>query len=938
MGTNASQVVSPGSTTTYTVTGTSSGCTGSTSVTVTVNPNPVVTFTPSNPTICDGNSVTIGADGATTYSWSHGLGTGSSKLVSPTTTTTYTVTGTLGSCTGSSQVTVTVNPTPTVSVSPSSPAICAGGSTTINASGASTYSWSHSMGSNASQVVSPGSTTTYTVTGTSLGCSGSTSVTVTVNPLPNVSLNASSTNICEGEDVTLTAGGASNYTWSPSGSGGSHLVSPSATTTWYITGTDGNNCSNIAQVTINVSASYDATITTVAPMCLNASAFNLTAVDAGGVWTGQGITNPSTGLFNPSVAGAGTHTITYGIAGACGDTGTVQVTVYPLPNVSLNASSTNICEGEDVTLTAGGASNYTWSPSGSGGSHLVSPSATTTWHITGTDGNNCSNTAQITINVSSAFDATITPVGSVCSNETAFNLTAVDGGGVWSGAGITNTSTGLFNPSIAGAGTHQITYTIFGACGDADTITITVVQAPVVTLIANNYTICLGDDVLLTASGADSYVWSPSGTGTSNTYSPSATTVYYVTGTANGCENTASVTITVNDLPGVSLVASDEEICDGEQVSLTAGGGNTYSWSNSGSGNPINVSPSTTTTYIVTGTDGNGCENTASVTITVHDTPDVDLIASETSICEGDTVVITASGADSYLWSPSGSGSGGEFYPSSTTTYSVTGSNSYNCTATASVTITVIPPQDATIVTNGPFCSGDDPVVLLAVDGGGNWSGTGIVNSSSGVFDPGVAGPGSHSVTYTIPGNCGDTDSKEFIVFESPLVTIVPTPISCDGAEDGQLYVSISGGLEPYDIFWNIGSSELTLTDLPAGNYSVVVVDDNGCNVTRGINLDDPGIPCDAYTPHAVVPNVFSPNGDGQNDILFVRGEGIMSLEFVVYTRWGEKVFETTDINTGWDGTYQGVPLDPAVFVYYLKATLVNYEEIIQSGDVTLIK
>jgi hypothetical protein len=247
--------------------------------------------------------------------------------------------------------------------------------------------------------------------------------------------------------------------------------------------------------------SPDATITPVSPVCLNAASFNLSAASSGGTWSGNGITNPSAGTFDPSVAGAGTHTITYGIAGSCGDTATTTITVYALPPVTLNASSTSICIGDDVTLTAGGAANYTWSPSGSGSSYIASPSATTTWYITGTDGNNCSNTASITVTVSDPADATISPVLPFCIDVAPFNLSATDAGGTWSGNGITNSSAGTFSPSVAGAGTHTITYGIAGPCGDTATTTITVYALPSVTINASSISICNGDDVTLTAGG-----------------------------------------------------------------------------------------------------------------------------------------------------------------------------------------------------------------------------------------------------------------------------------------------------------------------------------------------------------------------------------------------------------------------------------------------------
>ena len=115
-------------------------------------------------------------------------------------------------------------------------------------------------------------------------------------------------------------------------------------------------------------------------------------------------------------------------------------------------------------------------------------------------------------------------------------------------------------------------------------------------------------------------------------------------------------------------------------------------------------------------------------------------------------------------------------------------------------------------------------------------------------------------------------------------------------------------------------------------SYSVIISDANGCSVTEDviISVED--------NFEIFVPDIFSPNNDGQNDILFVRGTGIKELNFVVYDRLGKKVFESNDITKGWDGTYKGSPLNCAVFVYYLSATMHNDKKIKTKGDITLIR
>ncbi|RYZ45157.1 MAG: hypothetical protein EOP49_25705, partial [Sphingobacteriales bacterium] len=188
---------------------------------VTVNPLPTINVTPASPAICIGTSTNLTASGASTYVWSPATGlsatTGATVTASPIITTIYSVTGTDGNgCVNTKAVTVTVNALPTISVTPSSPAICIGLSTSLTASGASTYVWSPATGLSATTgttvTASPTGTTTYTVTGTDAnGCINTRTVTVTVNPLPTINVSPAAPAICAGLNTSLTASGATTY-------------------------------------------------------------------------------------------------------------------------------------------------------------------------------------------------------------------------------------------------------------------------------------------------------------------------------------------------------------------------------------------------------------------------------------------------------------------------------------------------------------------------------------------------------------------------------------------------------------------------------------------------------------------------------------------------------------------------------------------------------
>jgi hypothetical protein len=253
--------VSPAITTTYTVTGTSvAGCTNTAIVTVQVNnlPNVITNASPSG--ICLGGSSVLSATGGTSYSWMPGNLTGSPS-VTPTVTTTYTVTATNASgCSNTATVTVNVNATPVVTTSATPATICSGASSTLSATGGTSYSW---MPGNltGSPSVSLTVTTTYTVTATNAnGCTNTATITVSVNASPMVSTSATPSTICAGTSSTLSATGGTSYSWMPGNLTGIPSVTPTATTTYTVTATNANGCTNTATVTVNYCSNSQLTV------------------------------------------------------------------------------------------------------------------------------------------------------------------------------------------------------------------------------------------------------------------------------------------------------------------------------------------------------------------------------------------------------------------------------------------------------------------------------------------------------------------------------------------------------------------------------------------------------------------------------------------------------------------------------------------------------
>jgi hypothetical protein len=394
---------------------------------------PSVSVTPASE-ICKGSSINLAANGAGTYAWSPSTGlsavVGKQVTANPDVTTTYTVIGTVASnCTNTAQVTVTVKELPDITVTPSGK-ICNGESMSLLATGAVDYSWSPMAGlssaSGSSVVAAPTENVTYTVSGKAANnCEATKTVTVTVNPKPLIDVSASS-EICKGSSVALSASGPASFSWLPSKglsskTGNEVMASPDVTTTYLVTGTDNNNCSNTGEITVKVKDLPKVTLTAPSKICIGESA-SITASGA------QNYTwSPSIGLSSTtgaSVTASPTVTTIFSVlakgSNNCEAVEKLTLTVNPKPVLVITAS-TEICKGASVTISASGASTYSWLPSASlssatGAEVKASPDVTTTYSVTGTSNENCSTTTTITLTVTDkpekpTIDANFLPSG-----------------------------------------------------------------------------------------------------------------------------------------------------------------------------------------------------------------------------------------------------------------------------------------------------------------------------------------------------------------------------------------------------------------------------------------------------------------------------------------------------------------------------------------------
>jgi hypothetical protein len=345
---------------------------------------------------------------------------------------------------------------------------------------------------------------------------------------------------------------------------------------------------------------------------------------------------------------------------------------------------TNLCSGTgsssySISLVSG-ATSYMWSLpggwSGSSATNTISATPGSTGIFTVTASNACGTSPQQTLNVTVNPLPTITVnSGSICSGS---SFTIVPGGA--------NTYT-IQGGSAVVSPTATNSYTVIGTstagCVSSSFATSNVIVNTLPTITVNSGSICSGSSFTIAPGGANTYTIQ----GGSAVVSPTATISYTVTGTSTaGCVSAgpAVSNVTVNSLPVIS--ANSGSVCSGQSFTITPSGANTYTFS----GGPI-VTPTTTSSYSVTGTSSTGCTSSASAVsnVTVNSLPIINANTSNTLICTGQSATLTATGANTFTWNPGGTGNNIVISPTVSTTYTVTGINATGCSNTSSFTQSV---------------------------------------------------------------------------------------------------------------------------------------------------------------------------------------------------------------------------------------------------------
>ena len=852
------------------------GCTVQNTVNIT-EPTLLSAVTNSSNVSCNGvpnGSGTISASGgnpAYSFSWNPGAFTDSSVTTLSAGNYTITVTDANG-CTTAANITISQPPLLTISGTPS-PVSCAGvanGSISTTANGGTpgyTYSWSNGAGNSTNINNLPGGT--YTVTVTDINGCTATAQSVINEPAPLTLTAATTANVscfgaADGGANTSVIGGTSGYTyaWTPS-------VSTSATAgglaagTYSVTVTDVNGCTAAAAATITEPPLL--TLTSSAPvnvLCNGGNTGSASVNASGGSPLYSYSWSPSGGnTFSAGSLIAGNYTVTVTDAYGCTALSAIQITEPPLLTSVVQTTSDVLCNGGNtgaITVVAGGGTsgyNYSWTPSG-GSNSIANNLVAGTYSVTITDANGCSTTVSATINQPPLLTASLSATPSLCGIANgAINSTIAGGAGnysfVWNpAAGNTNSISGL------AGGNYTLTVTDGNGCTATANTAVPAIPGPLAVASTLQEVSCFGGNngsanVSISSGTAPfNITWSPSG-GNSTTASNLAAGSYTVIITDNnGCTSTSSTTV-VQPLILTTTTSAAAATCNGSSdgtVIATPTGGTapyTYNW-NPGGANSAQVINLLANTYQVTITDANGCTVTQSAT--VNQPSALALTTTSTpAACNGSsdgTASATVTGGTpgyTYAWFPSSNTS-----PVSTGlaagTYSVTITDLNGCQTNSAVVVTE--PTAVSVFTNttAAICGNSNGSATATVSGGtGPYTYLWTPGNSTTAAANGLAA-GGYSVLITDDNGCTASASASVSNTGGPIAAAsVVNNVSCTGGNDGSATVAVSSGTQPFTYSWSpSGGSANTANGLSAGNYSVNIIDANGCVTTDNVTVSQP--------------------------------------------------------------------------------------------------
>lgn len=678
-------------------------------------------------------------------------------------------------------------------------------------------------------------------------------------------------------------------------------------------------------------------------------------------------------------ATAGVYSVTVTTASGCTTTATYTITQPSSPlNVSAvlvnNVSCANGYDGQVNALATGGTAPYSYSWNSTPAQATASAFGLNSgnYNVVVTDANGCTSLQSVTVTEPLPVTANIVTADVTCYGGSNGSASVNASGGTGSFNFSWNTVPSQSGNTVLNLQAGNYTATVTDANGCTSAINAVITEPPALNALIGAVTSVScnagnNGSATVQASGGTApytYNWNTNPIQNAPVAANMIAGTFTVTVTdANGCATISTVTIT-QPSPVAVIVSPSDTICPNSPFYITAigsgGNGNfTYNWSpNIGNGNAYTVYASTQTTWTVTAVDANGCSSMPStITADVYQFTPANLqIVSTPAICAGGNAVITTlvngnTGPLTWNWNNNLFGPGPHtVYPAVTTTYSVNVSNICGVVVPAVTTVTVNPLPLVNVPSQN--ASGCDEVSLVFQDTtsanqncfyfwdfGDNSTGTG--NNPQHSYNS--SGTYTLSITATSPAGCVGTSNSlvSVIVYDSPIANFTMSRTEASLIEPTIMFEDESS-TNTIGWFWDFGDSTTSTVASPVHTYQregtfnvkLVAVATGGCTDTLVQPLEI--IP--EFT--VFIPNAFTPNADGTNDVFYVYGEEITTFEMMIFDRWGNKIYESDDLSEGWDGRANDGSAIAQQDVYVYKVILKDFEGRTHkyNGHVSLLK
>lgn len=957
--------ISVGSGGNYSVVVTQGQCTVADAITVSTAPNPNVSL-PNDTTLCAGETLLLNATTpGVSYTWQDGS-TSPTFLVSSPAAYTVTVTNANG-CTDNDGITVSYAVPGSIDLG-NDTSFCAGGNVLLDATlPGSSYTWSTGA---TSATLNASTSGTYWVEALQGNCAVSDTIVVAVNANPSVTL-PNDTTLCPGETLLLdvTTAGVS-YAWQDGSTAATFLVNSAGN--FSVTVTTANGCADNNAILVYYAGAGSIALGNDTSFCSGGSAL-LDATLAGSTYTW------STGATSATITAStsGTYWVE-ALQGNCAVSDTIVVTVDPVPNVAL-PNDTTLCVGATLLLDATTPGvTYLWQDGSTNSTFLVI--AAGNYSVTVASANGCTDNDAITVNYASAGAINIGNDTTICQGDSIMLDATLPGATyLWStGAASASIMVGFTGPYSVIA---QV-----GACSVYDTVQVIMNMVPLASSWGNDTTFCYPGTYWLPVLPADSYLWQDGSTGSS--FVADQTGLYWVEALYGQCAYHDSINIVVEQPLPIDL-GMDTAICLGTTVLLDATWpGATYLWNTSATTATLAASPPGAYVDVTV----NGCTWNYDIGITALPTPTVDL-GNDSTLCNGSTITLSAAqpGA-TYQWQD---GSAGATYTTSTDVEAWVDVDLNGCAASDSVNIYFLSPaavdlgpdttvcQGASVTLGSPlpgvqyaWSTGSNAPTIIASSAGTYWLNAGIpgcMGSDTIVLAvvqipqpelgpdltacegdtvqltviPGAAnvlwsdGSNGASIVATASGSvgvqlllngCSASDAVEVTFVPTiDVLSLGPDVQHCPG-EPLQLDATIAGAA----YIWSTGQVSPTITITEPATYWVEV--SGSCISASDTIVVAPG-DCGLFI---YVPNTFTPDGDGFNDMFsaVVTGD-LISYSLILFDRWGAAVWETNDPSATWDGVSAGVRAPDGVYVWTIRYKADRPDGIKQErlmGHVTLLR